>query len=173
MAAKKAKSKSKSGRGGKRAGSGRKPSPVTLADAELRKAFGDRLSSFTFDCLANLKRLADGGYERVSQRFEPAGLVMVDAAVLDKDGNPIMDARGNPVLRKQSAFPGLPSDQMVCVGRTVEVADADREANKYLIDQKFGRPRQAVEMSGPDGGSIPVAFEGAIDKFYGEKEGGE
>lgn len=58
--------------------------------------------------------------------------------------------------------------ELVEVERKVEVADADREANKYLLDRVLGKPKQAVEMSGPDGQPIPLAVEQAIERIYGD-----
>jgi len=47
----------------------------------------------------------------------------------------------------------------------------DRGANIYLIDRIAGKPVQATELSGPDGGAIPLAIEDAIAKVYGAEDG--
>ena len=48
----------------------------------------------------------------------------------------------------------------------------DRVACIYIIDRVLGKPRQAVELAGKDGGAIPLAlaFEAAIAKVYGQPE---
>ena len=56
---------------------------------------------------------------------------------------------------------------LILAERKVSVAEPDREANKYLIDRILGRPRQAVEMSGPEGNPVPMSFEKAIERVYG------
>lgn len=104
-----AKSKPKSNRGGKRPGAGRK----TTAAAKLREDFNlvatDTLIDFLPDCLANLKRLADGVKARNAK-----GIV----------------------------YDVLPS----------------AVANMYLLDRLLGKPKQAVEHSGKDGGAIPLTL---------------
>lgn len=45
----------------------------------------------------------------------------------------------------------------------------DRAANEYLINRILGKPTERQEMSGPDGGAIPVAFNGLLDKVYGDR----
>jgi hypothetical protein len=44
----------------------------------------------------------------------------------------------------------------------------DLEALKLLMAYTFGKPKEKHEHSGPDGGSIPVAITGTIDRFYGD-----
>lgn len=78
--------------------------------------------------ITNLQTLADGGYERVEEQWVPARLVTIGAGEL--------------------AFPNLPPDQLVCVKRTVTIADRDRASNQYLIDRIMGKPTERREHSG-------------------------
>ena len=155
-------------RGGRRAGAGRKPTKVTEASVQLDAAVDAAIGGFALDLVANLKRLADGGYPRVVETLEPAATVTRVDVVRDKDGNPTFDARGNPVTAEQPAFPDAEPGAMVVTRRVVEVADGDRAANEYLLNRRLGKPRQAVELSGPDGGPVPVSIEAAIDFIYGD-----
>ena len=164
-------SKPKSKRGGKRAGAGRKTAEQVKARQDLNAAVDGVIGEMALDLVANLKRLADGGYKRVTLTEEPAATITRVDVVRDKDGNPTFDARGNPVTAEQPAFPQAEPGEMVVTRRVVEVADGDRAANEYLLNRRLGKPKQAVELSGPDGGSIPVSIESAIDKIYGQSEG--
>ena len=175
MAAKKqsktAQSKGKSKRGGSRSGAGRKTAEQTKARQDLNAAVDGLIGEMALDLVANLKRLADGGYKRVTLTEEPAATITRVDVVRDKDGNPTFDGRGNPVTAEQPAFPDAKPDAMVVTRRVVEVADGDRAANEYLLNRRLGKPKQAVELSGPDGGAIPVSLEAAIDKLYGGGDG--
>lgn len=139
-------------RGGRRPGAGRKAKaekyarPINAAE----KRCADRLPR-TID---NLEALADGGYERVSERWEPAGLVLIDAVLLGPDGAPRMDAEGKVIRTKVPAFPGKPAGELVLVQRTTEIADRDRVANIYLADRILGKPARRQEVTGPGGGPV-------------------
>lgn len=126
--------KPRTGRGGKRAGAGRKTKEATKLREDFNAATNQTLIGWLPDLLKNLKKLADGGFERVEEKFE-----------------------ADPVV------PGL----MVLVERKREVAEPDRAANEYLVNRLLGRPKQAVEHSGPDG--APMAFESVVAKFYGAR----
>lgn len=167
MAAKR-QSRGQSRHGGKRRGAGRKTLALTALRQDTDRAARDLVAGWLPELLGNLKRLADGGYERIEETWEPAGLILIDAPALDADGHPLLGPRGGAVTVKRSAFPDLPPDQPVLVSRRREIADGDREANKYLVDRVLGRPKQAVEMSGPDGNAIPIAIEQLIGKVYGD-----
>ena len=118
-------------RGGRRAGSGRRPkserfrTKISTAD----KIFADKLN----ECVLRLHELADGGIETVERKYQPAGLVTVKTIVVLDNGT-ITD----PVERL--AFPDLDPDQLVCVeekrGRTLP----DRTALIYWINRILGRP---------------------------------
>ena len=152
----KRKAKPKGKRGGSRPGAGRKTAEVTKFRADVEKATRDLVVDRIPELLDNLVHLANGGYQRVKESWEPAGLVMVDAEVEDVDGNPVYDARGCPVTAKRPAFPEIPPDKMVCTSRTTETADCDRAANEYLINRVLGRPKQALEISGEDGSPLKI-----------------
>ena len=170
MAKKTSTSKAKTtGKRTRKPGAGRKPNDVVKLRAELAATVDNTLTYMVPGCITNLKRLADGGYERVTQTFELASTIIRDDVVRAADGNPILDSRGNIVIARQPAFPNAKPDDLVLVKRVVEVADADRAANEYLINRRLGKPKQALELSGPDGGAIPVSIESAIDKIYGDE----
>lgn len=136
-------------RGGARPGAGRPrkadkfAGPIAAAEA--------RIAGRLDEIVENLLRLADGGYDRVVEKFEPAGLLMVDVEITGEGGEPLYDAKGAPLMQKRPAFPDLDPGEMVCVSRTRETAERDRVANIYLLDRILGKPTQAVEVAGPEG----------------------
>ncbi len=97
--------------------------------------------------------LAHGGFEEVEEEWQPARLVTIGSGELE-----------------QPAFPELPPDQLVLVKRKSSIAAPDRAAGQYLIDRILGKPTVAVEaeVSGPEGGAIPVSIESVIAKVYAE-----
>lgn len=131
-------------RGGIRPGAGR-PRKAVKYERPINKAerqIVDRLP----DLLDNLLALADGGYERVEERYEPAGTVLIDQELRNPDGQVALDAQGKPVRGKVQAFPHLAPDQLVLVQRTVSRADKDRAANVYLVDRIMGKPTEHQEI---------------------------
>ncbi len=162
-----------SGHGGARAGAGRKPK------AEKYGAKMDAGDKFVADRLLkfyrNLEKLADGGSERVREVWKPAGLVLIDDVVRDADGLIITDERGKPTKTHSSAFPLLSSETLVLVERRVEIAEADRAANEYLIDRLQGKPTASVEaeITTDMGGALIEAFGGALTKIYGTDLNGD
>lgn len=155
------------GHGGKRAGAGRKP---------RAERFGPQLEAAEARCvrrlpqhLGNLEQLADGGYEQVTETWEPAGLTFVEAPLLGPDGAPRMDANGRPIVVRQQAFPDLAPDTLVCVRRTRSIAAPDRAANIYLIDRAMGKPvaQVAGEMQLNAGEELIATFGAAVAKIYG------
>lgn len=53
-------------------------------------------------------------------------------------------------------------------GEVVTYCEApDRQANEYLINRIIGKPVDKREISGPEGGSIPVSIMSAIEQVYG------
>jgi hypothetical protein len=175
--------KAKSSHGGPRKNSGRKPAPVkkirdeiVAAEADDRDvvaALDEALKGIAPQCVLNLVKLANGGFKQVKETLEPAGTVTVKVALtrplfikgeqqFDDAGRPLLvdevDMNGNPVLVEKLAFPDLPADELVVTGRSVEVAAPDRAANQYILDRVMGKPRQAVEVTGKDGGPIPITF---------------
>lgn len=139
--------------GGARPNSGPKPRAVVAAIGDANAATIAKLTSWLPDLLNNLKRLADGGYERVERKFE-LRMIVPPPGTFDVNGRQVQ-----------------PYEEMVMVERKVEVADADRLANEYLINRLLGKPTEKKEISGPDGGSISIAAEKAIETFYGETGG--
>jgi hypothetical protein len=151
-------SKPLSKRGGRRPGSGRKKKALTELRAELVSE-ADRLIVEDLTALTReLLRLAHGGYERVEERYEPAGLVLVDGLVKGADGEPLRDDKGKAVTAKVPAFPGKAPDELVLISRTVSTADADRAAIQYAMDRVLGRAKMAVEVTGKDGGPVQHAL---------------
>lgn len=155
--------------GGRRKGAGRKPA----AAAELRRQILAEADQVLCDqlvpLLGNMVKLANGGFKRVTERWELAALVQVDAVLRDKDGNPEHDARGNPVLVKQPLFPDAESDEMVLVGKSVEIAQPDRAAIQYLVDRMLGRPHTAEPRKPEEGRQpLPAILEAALARAYGD-----
>ena len=91
--------------------------------------------------IENMVHLANGGYERVQEEWAPAGSLYVGS--------------GQFATRM---YPDKEDDELVLVKRTVSIADKDRAANQYLIDRIMGKPTERQEVSGPEGGPVPVAF---------------
>lgn len=89
----------------------------------------------------NMLQLAHGGYERIEEEWQPAGLVYVGSGEFAR-----------------RAFPELPADEPVLVKRKRSIADKDRQANEYLINRILGKPIERQEIGGVDGGLIEVAF---------------
>lgn len=141
-------------RGGARPGAGRKTKAVKherqINKAEKRCA--DRLP----ETIGNLEALADGGYPRVKEKWEPAALVVLELPLRDALGNPMLDADGKPILAKQQVFPHAKPDELVLVERITEIADRDRAANIYLTDRAMGKPVQKQELTGKDGEALAV-----------------
>ena len=137
--------------GGLRAGAGRPAKPNHQATIErAEKRIADRLPTI----IDNLFHLADGGYERIEEEYEPAGTVIVA-------GSEIVETERGPraVKVQRPAFPELPADQMVLVRRRVSIADKDRAANIYLADRILGKPTERAEISTPEGGAIRVKHD--------------
>lgn len=145
--------KPKGKRGGRRAGAGRKPNPITLVRPEVSALVNDvlhddaalnaLLASLAPRCIANLMKLANGGFERVEEKWQA-------------------------VQKGPSNLAGDTPTEFELVEKKVSYAEPDRRANEYLLDRVLGRPKQAVEHSGPEGGAIPVAiFDAALKKVYG------
>lgn len=130
------------GHGGKRDGAGRKRTrdkyegAVTAAEQKI----ADKLPQL----VDQLLKLAKGGYTRTEAVWKPAGLVFIEEVEELQSGDP-----ENPKIRervvKKPAFPDLPADKLVCVEKRTSIADADRQANIYLMDRILGKPALSVE----------------------------
>lgn len=143
------------GKGGKRAGAGR-PRNATK-HATTAADLTTLCANFAPKAFANLVKLANGGFERVKLEYEPAANLTIRVLACDADGKPILGPRGGPTFVDQPLHPELAPDALVLVGRKVEWAEPDREANQYMIDRFAGKPRQAVELTGQDGAAIKHA----------------
>jgi hypothetical protein len=99
------------------------------AIAKAEKQIADRLP----ELVANMLHLANGGYERVDEEWQPAGLVFVGSGEFAR-----------------RAFPELDPDALVMVKRKTSIADRDRAANQYLIDRILGKPTDRKEHVFPD-----------------------
>ena len=102
----KAKAKDGSNRGGARANSGRKPAASKAAIADFNAATLATLIGWLPDLLKNLKHLADGGHERVTEKFDADGILIerkVEIADSDRNANQYLIDRllGKPTERKE------------------------------------------------------------------------
>lgn len=158
--------------GGARTGAGRKP---------LREKFIRQVEGAEKVYAAELKRsaeriieLATGGALRVEVVTKAAGTLLQDDVVRDAAGNPVLD-RGRPIRIKRPIFPDVDPAEMIEVERTVTQMEPSLAANEYITNRILGKPIQAVEteMSGPDGGAIPLSVERALDLIYGDGDGEE
>jgi len=119
------------------------------AVAKAEKKIADRLPSL----IDNLFTLADGGYERVEEQWAPAGSLFVGSGEWQRP-----------------MYPDKDPDELVLVRRTVSVADRDRAANVYLVDRVMGKPTERKEVTGADGGALTVAFQGLLERVYGDDD---
>ena len=136
------------GHGGARPGAGRK-TKAELYESESR-AFNDACAAGLMDRLRALERIAEGA-ERVEERYELALGIVVD----DHETNP----SGVIVKVKRQLFPDAGEDEMVLVERKVITLEPDRGANEYLANRILGKPTQAIELSGPDGGAVEISHD--------------
>jgi hypothetical protein len=119
--------------GGARPRAGRKPKKTKyeLTATEAENKIVDHLPAI----LDNLIYLANGGYERVEEEWQPAGMVTLTKHDEEKDK-----------FYQVQAFPEKDPDELVLVKRKVSVADKDRAANIYLIDRILGKPTQKQDI---------------------------
>jgi len=134
--------------GGSRPGAGRKRKAQKYAHpiAAMEDQIVDRLP----DRIAALELLADGGYEQISETWEPAGLIQITKELLTEDGRSLNV--------RELAFPHLDPTQLVCVRRVRSFAAPDRRANEYLINRIAGTPTQHLEAD--------VDSDGPLFKVY-------
>jgi hypothetical protein len=97
------------------------------AVARAEKQIRDRLPSL----IDNMLHLADGGYERVEEEWQPAGSLWIGSGEFARP-----------------MYPELAPDELVLVKRKVSIADKDRAANIYLVDRIMGKPTERKELSG-------------------------
>lgn len=143
-----AKPKAKSKRGGPRPGSGRPTKDVTKLRAEIvaetEKVICDALPQL----IKNMIILANGGYERVEEKWTPRDIEVV---VVPKGSTP-------------------PPPELILTERKVSIAEPDRGANQYLIDRILGKPKQQVDVNdvtngeaGADPAAAAAALQAALD----------
>jgi hypothetical protein len=135
-------------------GPGRRPKAIKFARpiARAEKQIADRLP----ELIDNLFVLASGGYERVEEEWQPAGLVYVGSGEFAR-----------------RAFPELEPDVLVMVKRKSSIADRDRQANEYLINRILGKPIERAEIAGANGGPIqlvPVDYRAGLDALKPEDD---
>jgi|SRR6185369_10509908 len=128
-------------------GPGRQPKRDKFARpiARAEKQIADRLP----ELIDNMLTLASGGYERVEEEYQPAGMIYIGSGEFAR-----------------RAYPDLPDDQLVLVKRKSSIADKDRQANEYLINRIMGKPTERQEIMGEDGNPINVRFTTALDQAY-------
>lgn len=132
---------------GQPGGPGRRPKAQKFARpiARAEKQIADRLP----ELIDNLFVLASGGYERVEEEWQPAGLIYIGSGEF-----------------AHRAFPDLPPDELVLVKRKSSIADKDRAANEYLVNRILGKPTERAEVTGANGGPIeltPVDYRAGLD----------
>lgn len=125
------------GQSGNPGGRPKKADKFAAPVARAEKQIVDKLPSL----IENMLILANGGYERIEEQWAPAGSLFIGSG---KDAVPM--------------YPDKEPDELVLVKRTRSIADKDRAANQYLIDRIMGKPTERQEVSGPDGGPVPVTF---------------
>lgn len=75
------------------------------------------------------------------------------------DGTPVLDKRGRPI-------PGTMWDAMVR-SEVLRAVNGDEQARDFLLHTIFGKPREAMEFSGPAGG--PIDTRTTIDTVPAEE----
>jgi hypothetical protein len=118
------KPKAKSSHGGPRSGSGRKTTEFNQLRSKIVSAMDRENLEMLPKLFANLLYLANGGYERVEEKWEP---IKIPGDFAERDITPEGDGLG-------------------LVERKVSIAEPDRAANIYLIDRVLGKPVQAVSL---------------------------
>jgi hypothetical protein len=129
-----AKPKAKSKRGGPRPFSGRPSTETNKLRAEIIAEAEKEICDALPRLIANMIYLANGGYERVEEKWTPSEMEVV---VVQEGSDP-------------------PPPELVLSERKVSIAEPDRAANQYLIDRILGKPTERKEVSGPEGGPVQV-----------------
>lgn len=152
------------GHGGRRPGAGRKRNSEKYA-AQIA-AFTDQVAADLGDRYRALQLLADGGFEQVTETWEPAGLITINKVIETKEG---------AIRVTELAFPELEPTELVCIRRVRSIAAPDFKANAYLVDRILGKPTAHVEAEHEHsvGDDLVAAFGAAVAKIYGsEKDAG-
>jgi hypothetical protein len=141
--------------GGPRPNSGR---PSNAAKHEARLAtFTDKVATHLPQAYKNLEALADGEAEGFEDEWKAAGAYTRKAVARNPDGTVVQDKNGKTTLEDVLCFPGLPPLELVMVGRKVRHLPPDFKANELMVERIGGKPRQAVELTGEDGGAVEHA----------------
>ena len=101
------------------------------------------------------------GDPRINRKGRPKSFDKLRALAIDMATEPALDKNGNPILIH---------------GKPVTNAQAilyqwltDKKLQKDFIEVAFGKVPQAVELTGRDGGTIPIeVFDRTVKKVYGE-----
>lgn len=133
-------------KGGRRPGAGRKPKKTKY---ELSvTAAEDKIVDHLPQILDNLLKLANGGFEVVENKWMPRSAFSLGDVIAMGAGKSSEDA--TKAIEKP--------DELVLSERKTYYALPDRAANIYLVNRILGSPTQKQELSGPEGGPIPVEF---------------
>lgn len=149
------------GQSGNPAGRPRRAEKYAAAIGSLE----DQLAASLPARYAALDLLAAGGFEEITETWEPAGLIYRDDVTTGDDGK----LQRTRVL----AFPDKPADELVCIRRTRSIAAPDRRANEYMINRILGTPVQQIEgaIDTPEGGTLDRLLE-SVARIYGEGSAG-
>jgi len=129
-------------------------------------SFHDRAAEDFGQTYENLRALADGKCCRVEVKRKPAGSITRKDVLRDKEGTPIPDKRGKFTMIEVLLYPDLPPLQMVTLEEVEYRLPPDYKSNELYVDRLCGKPKQALEHSGEDGGPIPIDLIAAIEKLY-------
>lgn len=138
-----------------------RPRKVDQYAAEIA-SLDDRVAGSLDARYEALDELARGGFEQITETWEPAGMLYRDDYTAGEDGKTIRT--------RVLAFPDKQPDELVCVRRTRSVAAPDRRANEYLINRILGTPVQQLEGEFAQQTTLPPALEAMIAKAYGAAE---
>lgn len=129
---------SSGGRGGRRAGAGRKPNREKYAEQiDRAEAFISGNLTYYAECL---DAIAGGRNSGSKETWVAAGTVFVDGTLTwPGTGQAQTDRMGRPLKGRVPAFPHLDPETMVCVQRIVLKEGMDAKANMYLLDRIGGK----------------------------------
>lgn len=126
------------GKSGNPTGRPRRADKFARPIARAEKQIADQLPAL----IENMLLLANGGYERVEEEWQPAGLVYVGTGEFAR-----------------RAFPEMEPNDLVLVKRKSSIADKDRQANEYLINRILGKPTERQEITDADGQPLFKVYE--------------
>lgn len=109
---------------------------------------------------SNLKPFTKGDM-RINRKGRPKDFAKLRALAVDMASQPALDKNGEPIL-----LHGKPvtNAQLILYQWLT-----DKKYQKDFIEVAFGKVPQAVELTGRDGGTIPIeVFDRTVKKVYGE-----